>query len=173
MITIKGDIFEYPCDGFCVTTNGFVKPNGKAVMGRGVAASARDRITGIDRELGRLVIENGARVEVVTTWRGRDIVAFPVKTDWQYCAADKSNVVPHQKAWFKPGDMVPGYATVANLCIVERSAIQLMSLVNQMGWKTVALTKPGCHNGQLNWDDVKPILEKYFDDRFHVVDFTA
>ena len=37
------------------------------------------------------------------------------------------------------------------------------------GWETVVLPRLGCGLGQLRWDDVKPILERYLDDRFIVL----
>jgi len=37
----KGDLWGYPADYRCVTTNGVVKPNGKLVMGAGVALDAK------------------------------------------------------------------------------------------------------------------------------------
>jgi hypothetical protein len=35
--------------------------------------------------------------------------------------------------------------------------------------ENVLVPRPGCGNGQLDWEDVKPILLDHFDDRFIVV----
>jgi len=37
MKELRGNLFHTPCDVICITTNGFVKRNGEAVMGRGCA----------------------------------------------------------------------------------------------------------------------------------------
>lgn len=55
----------------------------------------------------------------------------------------------------------------ADLHLIEESAKQLSSLVPN---EKVYLVRPGCSSGGLNWVDVKPILEKYLDDRFIVVE---
>lgn len=41
----------------CITTNGYIKKNGCAVMGAGVAKQARDRFDGLDRLLGEKLKE--------------------------------------------------------------------------------------------------------------------
>lgn len=171
MIEIKGDLFEEPCDAFCVTTNGFVKPNGAAVMGRGCALTAKTRFRGIDKELGSLIKENGNIVQVIHWTKGKAVLAFPVKPEWTVCKPDRSNVVTHQRQWFNPCDKVPGYASVASLLVIERSCVELVNLTDLMGWGKVVLTKPGCKNGQLDYSLVHEVLVSKLDDRFHVIDW--
>ena len=60
----------------------------------------------------------------------------------------------------------------ADLKLIEKSCKDLVeSLADGL---TIALPKIGCGAGKLEWDEVKPILEKYFkDDRFIIVDFNV
>ena len=53
----------------------------------------------------------------------------------------------------------------ADIVLIEKSC---QSLAQSSG-PEFCMVRPGCGNGRLNWKDVKPILEKYLDDRFVVV----
>lgn len=61
-----------------ITTNGFIKKDGTAVMGRGIAYEAQSRYPGIRRALANLIRENGNVVQEITD----NLVAFPVKHNW-------------------------------------------------------------------------------------------
>lgn len=57
MILETGDMWEIwgKTDLFCITTNSTVKPDGRLVMGAGIAQEARDSIIGLDARLGRMI----------------------------------------------------------------------------------------------------------------------
>lgn len=166
MIERAGDLFEQQgVDAICITTNGAVRRDGACVMGRGVAFEAVRRWPGIDYRLGRLVQRNGNAVQVLTQqslgpqplievsagiagvpghvfvpW---DVVSFPVKHHWR---------------------------EQADLALIERSASELAALATNRSWKCVALVRPGCGNGGLRWDAVRPVIAGILDDRFVVVE---
>ena len=56
--------------------------------------------------------------------------------------------------------------------LIESSTLTLFSMVNNLKLSEIYMVRPGCSNGRLNWADVKPILEKYLDDRFIIVNRT-
>jgi len=72
----------------------------------------------------------------------KNIYSFPVKHKWFY---------------------------KADLKLIKRSCKELVKLVDRDEYKKVVLPRVGCGNGKLEWIDVKPILKKYFDDRFYVI----
>lgn len=155
MKEIKGNIWDFHEKGcwICVTTNGVVNEDGEAVMGRGIALEAKKRFPGLPHDLGMAITSKGNKLY---SWPKCRLVTFPTKHHWM--------------------DM-------SDLCLIEKSCQELVSWVDAVcSFLTSALKipmvtesakiylpRPGCGNGGLYWNDVKPILEKYLDDRFVVV----
>jgi O-acetyl-ADP-ribose deacetylase (regulator of RNase III) len=57
----------------------------------------------------------------------------------------------------------------ADFDLIEQSTIELKSIADRKKYDTIVLPRPGCGNGGLDWEDVKPILETHFDNRFYVI----
>lgn len=139
MQLIQANLWD--CQGvLCITTNGYTKTNGDAVMGAGVAKQATQRIPGVARNLGKKINTLGNRVARIagpntSPYFDRDVVAFPVKHHWK---------------------------EKADLDLIASSAEQLATMIdNYIGDTLVFLPKPGCGNGGLNWSEVADTLEPY------------
>jgi hypothetical protein len=133
MKEIFGDLWDYfgkTNNVICITTNGFVKKDGTGVMGRGCANEARFRIPGITKNLGDHIKANGNHVGYIGG-QVPNVLAFPVK-----------------HAWYEPADPE----------LISRSAFELAEHANRHPEASYILPRPGCGNGQLLWDDVKPLL---------------
>lgn len=148
MIEVRGNMWKYPADVYVITTNGFVKAGGECVMGRGCAMEARDRFPGIAKELGGLILEGGNYPYQLKTADSPDkkLWSFPVKHNW----------------WEE-----------ADIELIAYSAMSLNLSLSYMDYptNTIVVPRPGCGNGSLDWEDVKPVLEKVWDDRYHVITF--
>lgn len=142
MKEIKGNIWDYYGKGhwIVITTNGTVKRNGEAVMGRGVALQAKQRFPDLPKRLGDCI--RGPIGNHVTLQPTCGIFTFPVKHDWR---------------------------EKADLELIERGCKELLGVADVFK-PPFYMVRPGCGNGGLDWKDVKPILEKYLDDRFVVVE---
>lgn len=53
--------------------------------------------------------------------------------------------------------------------LIRQSAEELRLLADQNDWQLIAVPRPGCGGGGLNWQEVRPLLEDLFDERFIVV----
>jgi len=145
MKEIKGDIWDYHEQGnwIVITTNGFVKRDSTCVMGRGTARQAASKYPDLPYKLGHLISERG---NCLHHDDNRGLIFFPVKHNW----------------WEK-----------ADLELIEKSTKELVELFDKHISDypiPIYMVRPGCGNGQLDWKDVKPILEKYLDNRFMVVE---
>lgn len=132
---IKGELWDYykkPHTFVLITTNGFVKKDGTAVMGRGCAAEAAKRWPSLPKKLGKRLKRGGNHVYVLMV-SGR-LMSFPVKHNW----------------WEK-----------ADLELIKQSANELADYAKRYlgtGYQFV-LPRPGCGNGRLDWSDVKKVLK--------------
>lgn len=183
MLELRGDLFDlssyeshpdnqsvdWQPDAIVITTNGFVKKSGECVMGRGCAKQATSLYPRIAKTLGTLIRNKGNHVHLIK--EDPNILSFPVKPVSVSCLASKKNVVRHMQNRFKPGQQVPGWACVADLQLIERSANELVDITNKYGWEKVILPRPGVGFGELKWSDVCPILNKVLDNRFYSITF--
>lgn len=129
MIELTADLWSTPCDARCITTNGYVKADGRCVMGRGTAAQAYARYPGIALELGRRIKQDGNRVFNLGEYDGARLFSYPVKHNW----------------WER-----------ADIRLIRHSAAQLVEIADLMRLRKVLLPRPGCANGKLEWADVRP-----------------
>ena len=150
---ITPDLFKIlnPYDVVCITTNGCVKSNGQAVMGKGIALQAATLMPSLPGDLGRDKRLKGNACHEMGIYRFmRDgisipiqIVTFPTKEDWK----DPSN-----------------------LEIIERSCKELIDVLEDIieDINHIYLPAPGCGAGGLDWKQVSPILEEYFENEKHI-----
>jgi len=130
------DLWSGIADGIAIaiTTNGEVKQNGEAIMGKGTALQAKQRYPNIPRLLGYRLTRYGNHCHIfescqltnggITDW---SLISFPTKMWWR---------------------------GKASLELIESSARELMDLIEHNGWTTVYLPRPGTKNGGLDWLEV-------------------
>lgn len=155
-----GNIFLLPDlekrDAVCVTTNGIVRKDGKAVMGAGIAKYARDMFRGVDKRLGRNIKDYGNRAFSLGWQPG---ITAPQDSAWQQAARFMLLTFPTKHDWKENSDV--------NL--IRQSCRQVMELADEYSLDTVYLPCPGCSNGHLDYArDVRPVLTEELDDRFMV-----
>ena len=139
MREVIGDLWTYsaPNKIVMITTNGYVKINGEAVMGRGTALQAAQRYPQLPKLLADDLRQTRLRVvflPVISSSERIWIGVFPVKYKW------------NQKA---------------SLELIVKSAKELAQFAGLSfnETKTFILPRPGCGNGQLHWSEVKPLIE--------------
>lgn len=151
MIEMVGDVWglwelllkEYDVH-LCITTNGIVRKDGKAVMGRGIALEAAQKFSWIQTNLGTNLKKYGNNVHYL----GNNIFSFPVKHHWR----DKADIELIKKS-----------------CLEIMDALDDLTEERKEKQK-VLLVRPGCGNGGLNWEtEVKPLISTLLDDRVIIV----
>ena len=172
MILHTGNMFEADMDAIVITTNGFVKANGHAVMGKGCAQYIAQMYPYLPDLLGNKLNAYGNHVMILDTIRVPDgnisIITFPVKPD--HIIKNGNNVVQHAMHRYADGDSVPGFHAKANTVLIANSLVELVQLADKHPeWKTIVMPRLGCGAGELSWENqIKPMCEDVLDDRFHV-----
>lgn len=158
MIEIKGNLWDFygktrNVDGepshiyvICITTNGSVRTDGCAVLGRGCAREAAKKLRDLPRRLGELLQQRG---NIVLRPYGNDdaypedmILTFPVKHVWN---------------------------RLADRLLIRESAYALAKRARGSDYIFI-LPRPGCGNGGLHWvHDVKPIIAPILPDNVLVI----
>lgn len=161
------DLWTTPADAKCITTNGYVKVNGNLVMGAGVAGQAQARYPNFPKVAGRAVTQYG---NIVHAFRSDQLR----QNNWsRYNRSMTHGSIPVDDEWFITFPVKHVWYENADLELIKRSAHQLMDLLNEPAFlpifKTVLLPRPGCGNGHLTWEDVKPVIEPILDDRVTVI----
>lgn len=128
----------------CITTNGFVKTNGECVMGRGCAREARDKFPGLAELVGSIIKSVGNHVYWFMNDGNKRIATFPTKHNW----------------WEK-----------SDIELIQQSAGELGRIAGRYPDHIFYLPRPGCGNGQLTWDDVKPAIKDLLPDNVIVVNY--
>lgn len=121
-----------------ISTNGFVKKNGCAVMGRGCAHQATLRFPNVAHNLGSYICMEGNRpgyifLEGATNPSTDRLMILPVKHNW-WEGADR------------------------DLIIASRDFL-MQEAIHNRDW-TFHVPRLGCGNGRLNWvNDVRPLMD--------------
>ena len=146
MLEVKGNAWDVylDYDVLCLTTNGFVKSNGECVMGAGIAKTAKTKFPKVPHILGTYIKKYGNRCFKIAKVNDTHLVSFVVKHVW----------------WDK-----------ADMDLIRKSCKEITEMADKFGWEKILLPRPGCGNGKLKWNDVKPVLSDLLDDRFHVITF--
>jgi len=139
MLELQSDFWRTEADYRCITTNGDLRINKRAIMGAGVALQARSRYPELEVTLGKLLIERGNHVHLL----GHNLISFPTKVHWNL----NSDL-----------DLIMRSA---------RELVDLVNTLPDA--RQVLMTRPGCGMGRLSWPVVKQSIAPILDDRFIVV----
>jgi hypothetical protein len=136
MIDIQGDMWslteEFAPDAVCITTCQVLNHRGHLVMGAGIAKQAKAMHPSLPKLWGEAVRE-GRDIIITPGLASYALVAFHTKTHWK----DPSTT-----------------------SLIKESAKGLLQAADLNEWQCIFLPRPGCSNGGLRWEKVKPVLEE-------------
>jgi len=156
-------IYEDGVDAICITTNGMYTTDGRAAMGGGCAGVCAKRWPETAFRLGKCLKNFSNNVP---------FVIGALDKDGEY-VEPSLKIIRDRK--FKT--LIFSFPTIDNLMdgaklnLIENSAKELKVLVDRFELKGIMVPRPGVGIGGLAWEDVKPILAPYMDDRFTIVSF--
>jgi len=113
--------------------------NTVGVMGKGIAKSFKQRYPDMFAEYKRLCDQKSLGIGSLMLWRGADhwVLNFPTKTTWR----------------------LP-----SKLSYIEEGLKKLTMSYDDLGITSISFPPLGCGNGNLDWSEVKPLMERYLRD---------
>lgn len=160
MRQITGNLFDYPADAICITTNGIANSAGLAVMGRGTAKQAADQYSWLRKALAERLKRHGNHVYVFDPASYSPDQLLPFVEGEAYEPPPLLVTLPVKHHWKDRADPQ----------LIMQSMRELICIANALDWEEVALCRPGCGNGGLSWDVVEGLLCTRLDDRFVIVE---
>jgi O-acetyl-ADP-ribose deacetylase (regulator of RNase III) len=112
--------------------------NTVGVMGKGIAKSFREKYPAMFREYKKLCDTQQLHIGRLNLWKGEEnwILNFPTKTTWR-----------------QP----------SSLEYLEAGLQTFTSSYKDLGITSVGFPPLGCGNGELEWEDVKPLMESHLE----------
>jgi hypothetical protein len=161
MIELKGNIFNFIKDGnsVCIPTNGIVKSDNNAVMGAGLALAFANKYNDLPKRLGGFLSKYKENKPYILGAIKNNLFFIPKPEDFNNSCLIFSFPTKNN---FKDN---------SDLFLIEKSCIGLVNYCNKFNLNNIYMAKPGVGLGNLNYVDVKKILNKYLDNRFIVLDF--
>jgi len=170
MKEIKGNIWTFhepnSNDYIVIPTNGVIKENGDAVMGKGLARDCKMKYPNFPKMLGNELKTKG---NVVTLFKKHGIITFPVKPSGLLIntPSDRDKILPVYREKFHVGMFVTGWMCIADIDLITRSTERLYHVSKDIN--KVYLPRVGCGNGGLQWEDIKPVLAEKFKDEPKII----
>lgn len=111
-----------------ITTNGIIKKDRTAVMGKGIALQANQKYSLLSLELANHINNHGNVVGIFPKYK---IITFPTKNHWK----DDSTYQ-----------------------LIEKSCEELYFICTENNINKIVMPKVGCSNGRLEWNKVRKII---------------
>lgn len=113
--------------------------NTVGVMGKGLALSFKRRYPEMFERYRKICDEHKLTIGKLFIWYGQDhwVLNFPTKENWR---------------------------NPSKLSYIENGLKTFCRIYANYNITSIAFPKLGCGNGDLKWDDVKPLMEKYLKD---------
>lgn len=141
-----GDIWTLHSEAICIPTNGQINGNGKATMGKGLAAQAAVRYPDLPYHLATRIQKYGNQVYLFREGKvginEKMIFTVPTKEHW---------------------------GNASDVALIAKSCMQLRHLQQALNLREILLPMLGCGLGNLKEEQVLPILTLFLDDSFTLV----
>jgi len=110
--------------------------NTVGVMGKGIALEFKNRYPEMFKVYQRICDDKSLDIGKLLLWKSDEklVLLFPTKKHWR---------------------------SPSKLAYIEEGLKKFVQSYESLGIESVAFPRLGCGNGGLNWDEVKPIMERY------------